>query len=82
MSTFLANGNPIFSIGPGNLPKNPPGWMILYIFIFDIIILQKPYKELSISSWLINDFNFSSCEPDSFAFTLLYCILFIGFILK
>ena len=62
MSTFLANGNPIFSIGPGNLPKNPPGWMILYIFIFDIIILQKPYKELSISSWLINDFNFTSCE--------------------
>ena len=27
--TFFINGNPIFSNGPSNLPRNPPDYIIL-----------------------------------------------------
>ena len=27
--TFFINGNPVFSNGPNNLPKNPPDYIIL-----------------------------------------------------
>ena len=27
--TFFINGNPVFSNGPSNLPKNPPDYIIL-----------------------------------------------------
>ena len=32
LSTLLINGNPVFSNGPENLPKNPPDSPILHNF--------------------------------------------------
>ena len=47
INTFLANGlitfdikgNPFFSNGPNNLPKNPPDYIILDNWVFDNLIL-------------------------------------------
>ena len=36
--TFFVNGNPVFSNGPRNLPKNPPDYIILDNFVFDNLI--------------------------------------------
>ena len=30
--TLFINGNPVFSSGANNLPKNPPDWIILEIW--------------------------------------------------
>ena len=47
IKTLLANGliafdikgNPAFSNGPSNLPKNPPDWIIFDNWVFDNLIL-------------------------------------------
>ena len=36
--TFFINGNPVFSNGPSNLPKNPPDCIILDNWVFDNLI--------------------------------------------
>ena len=37
--TFVINGNPVFSNGSSNLPKDPPDCIILDIWVFDNLIL-------------------------------------------
>ena len=39
LSTFFIKGNLVFSNGPRSLPKNPPGWTILWNWVFDNFIL-------------------------------------------
>ena len=36
--TFDTKGNPVFSNGPNNLPKNPPDCIILDNWVFDNLI--------------------------------------------
>ena len=36
--TFFINGNPVFSNGPSNLPRNPPDCIILDNWVFDNLI--------------------------------------------
>ena len=36
--TFFINGNPVFSNGPSNLPRNPPNWTILDSWVLDNLI--------------------------------------------
>ena len=36
--TCFINGNPVFSNGPGNLPRNPPDCIILDNLVFDNLI--------------------------------------------
>ena len=36
--TFFVNGNPVFSNGPSNLPRNPPDCIILDNCVFDNLI--------------------------------------------
>ena len=38
LSTFPIKGNPVFSNGPKNLPKNPPDCPILCNWVFDHFI--------------------------------------------
>ena len=35
LTTFFINGNPVFSNGPSNLPRNPPDWIILEIWALE-----------------------------------------------
>ena len=41
--TFFISGNPVFSNGPSNLPRNPPNWIIFDNCVFDNLI---PVDEL------------------------------------
>ena len=36
--TFFINGNPVFSNGPTNLPRNPTDWIIFDNWVFDNLI--------------------------------------------
>ena len=36
--TFFINGNPVFSKGPSNLPRNPPDCIIFNNWVFDNLI--------------------------------------------
>ena len=36
--TFFINGNPVFSNGPSNLPRNPPDCIIFNNWVFDNLI--------------------------------------------
>ena len=36
--TFFINVNPAFSNGPRSLPRNPPDYIILGIWVFDSLI--------------------------------------------
>ena len=38
VSTFFICGNPVFSNGPSNLPKNPPDCIIFDNWVFDSLI--------------------------------------------
>ena len=51
--TFFINGNPVFSNGPSNLPKNLPDCIVFDNCIFDNLILvdellQKIYEDLKL----------------------------------
>ena len=35
---FFINGNPVFINGPRSLPRNPPDYIILDIWVFDNLI--------------------------------------------
>ena len=47
LSKFHIKGNPVFSSGPTNLPKNPPDCLILCNWVFDQFILAlKPFANV------------------------------------
>ena len=47
LSKFHIKGNPVFSNGPTNLPKNPPDCLILRNWVFDQFILAlKPFANV------------------------------------
>ena len=41
LSTFFIKGVPVFSNGPGSLPRNLPGFTILYSWFFNSFIFFK-----------------------------------------
>ena len=41
LSTFPIKGNPVYSNGPKNLPKNPPDCPTLCNWVFDNFILAE-----------------------------------------
>ena len=46
VSTFFIIGNPIFSIGPKSLPKNPPDCPILSNrFFVNFILADQPFAK-------------------------------------
>ena len=48
LSTFPIKGNPIFSIGPKGLLKNPPVCPILCNWVFDNFILaDEPFADFT-----------------------------------
>ena len=56
---FFINGNPVFSNGPSNLPRNPPDCTILDNWVFDKLIsvddlLAKALRRFS-TYLLVND---------------------------
>ena len=61
--TFDIKGNPVFSNGPNNLPKNPPDCIILDNWVFDNLILtdESFEKALRILEICLS-VNNSSCE--------------------
>ena len=46
--TFLINGNPVFSNGPSNLPRNTPGFIILDNWVFDNFISVDKWFEKAV----------------------------------
>ena len=61
LSTFLIKGNPDFSNGPKNLPRNPPDCSILCSWVFDNVILADelfPKALQSFKTCVLIDSNF------------------------
>ena len=57
VSTFLADGKPVFNNGPRSLARNPPDSMILGIYVFDNLtsadkLFAKIYKYLKLVNQL------------------------------
>ena len=57
VSTFLADGKPVFNNGPRSLDRNPPDSMILGIYVFDNLtsadkLFAKIYKYLKLVNQL------------------------------
>ena len=69
--TFFINGSPVFENGPKLISVDKSFGITLRRFA-TCLLVNNP-KTTSVL-FFIADFNFFSCEFDSFAFKLLYCI--------
>ena len=66
--TFFINGNPVFSNGPSDLPRNPPDCIVLDNWVFDNLISADEWFAKALQKFALQNY---------FSLIFYWCLKFI-----